>query len=384
MNFQYFSPTKIISGFKLIQKIGAISAKYGSRILLVTGKNSIYRNNNIEIISESLKKEKLQYDIYSDISGEPDIEVVDNGIFLCKKHKCNSVIAIGGGSVIDTGKAISSVVTNGGSVLEYLEGIGTDKKLINNPLPLIAVPTTAGTGTEVTKNGVITSKEHSVKKSIRSNLLFPKIALLDPDLTISLPQRQTAFSGMDAICQLIESYVSKNDNPISDNLALYGLKIAGHSILQAYKDGENKTARENMMTAATFSGITLTNSGLGAVHGIASPFGALSGISHGEICAVFLPDIMTENTKFNIKKYSDIGEILTGKEYKTEKQAADAGIEYIQMLLYKMNIQPDFKRHNLNKTIVENTVKSLSPNSMKNNPGKIPEARLYKLLDNII
>ena len=214
---------------------------------------------------------------------------------LAREQHVDVVVAIGGGSAIDLAKAVAALATNGGDPLDYLEVIGRGQPLVRRPLPFIAVPTTAGAGAEVTRNAVLASPGDGVKASLRSPLMLPRLALVDPELTLTLPRDVTAATGMDALAQLLEPYVSVRANPITDPLCLDGLARVARSLRRAWTDGADLDARTDMSLAALFGGLALANAGLGAVHGFAAAIGGRFDAPHGAVCAALLPDVVRAN-----------------------------------------------------------------------------------------
>ena len=225
------------------------------------------------------------------VDGEPSVEVVQAGCEIVRQHASDFIIAFGGGSVIDAGKAISGLSANAGDIFDYLEVVGKGQALENPARPMVAIPTTAGTGSEVTRNAVITVAEKGMKASLRSPYLLPKLAVIDPELTYSLPIDITASTGMDALAQVLEPYVSKKRNPLVDLYCEAGMKKAGKSLFTAYQDGKNVLARNDMCFASLMGGLALANAGFGAVHGFASPIGGMFRAPHGVICARLLPQL---------------------------------------------------------------------------------------------
>ena len=215
--------------------------------------------------------------------------LVRQGVELARREQCDLVIAFGGGSAIDAGKAIAALLANGGELTDYLEVIGKGQPLRHPSVPFIAVPTTAGTGSEVTRNAVLASAEHQVKVSMRSPLMLPRLAVVDPELTLELPPAVTASTGLDALTQLIEPYVSIRANPLTDGFCLEGLRRVSRSLRRAYHAGRDITAREDMSLASLLGGLALANAGLGVVHGFAAPVGGMFHAPHGAICAALLP-----------------------------------------------------------------------------------------------
>jgi alcohol dehydrogenase class IV len=283
--------------------------------------------------------------------GEPVAAQIDEAVEEARRQHCDCVIGIGGGSAIDAAKAVAGLLTNGGSAVDYMEVVGKGKKIARPAAPWMAIPTTAGTGAEATRNAVIGLPEKRFKASIRSELLLPRVALVDPCLGVTVPPATTASSGMDALCQLIESYTSTSASPMTDALALQGIPIAVRCLPKVYHDGANLDAREGMALAALLSGITLTNAGLGAVHGFAAALGATFPVPHGTVCAALLPHIISANinglrgqnraeSSRGLTRYAAIGRQLPGSESAGDAKAIDACVQFTSNLAHKLNIPP--------------------------------------------
>ncbi len=306
-------------------------------------------------------------------SSEPSPDMVDAAAEAFLNSGCDMLIAVGGGSVVDTGKAVAGLVTNGGNLEDYLEGVGTGKKIVNDPVPFVAVPTTHGTGAEATKNAVISSPEKLYKKSFRDDRLMANKIIVDAELMTSLPKKQTASCSMDALTQLIEAYTCKKATPLTDALALSGLCAAAKSIYKVYDDGSDIEARENMAYASLLSGICLANAGLGAVHGFAPALGITYGIPHGESCALLLDHVMRYNAPCALDKYAKIGEILTGKQYSDKLCAANAGADFVSELKKHMGIPSGLKHLGIKESDIGDIISRLSTNSMGANPVKMDD-----------
>ncbi|MHC4790689.1 MAG: iron-containing alcohol dehydrogenase [Planctomycetota bacterium] len=317
--------------------------------------------------------------------GEPTKTTAKTAVEQARKAKSDLVISIGGGSAIDTAKVIAAMLTNSGELEDYLEVVGLGKPLTKKPVPHIAIPTTAGTGTEVTRNAVIRIPEHQVKVSMRSPLMPPRLAVVDPILTHSMPPSITASTGLDALTQLMEAYVSNKANPLTDGICIEGMKRAGRSLQQAYEDGTNCAAREDMALASLFSGLALANAKLGAVHGLAGPLGGMISAPHGVICARLLPHIMEANVKAlqsransspALDRYDEIAQILTGR---VTAQAVD-GVVWVQKLCGTLKVPSltefGFKEKDF-QTIVAKSKKS---SSMKGNPITLTDEELMEIL----
>ena len=318
------------------------------------------------------------------VHGEPTIDVVREGIKAAQD--CDMVIGLGGGSVLDAGKAIAALVTNPGEVFDYLEVIGKGQPLVNVSLPYIAIPTTAGTGAEVTRNAVLESAEQNVKVSLRSPLMLPQLALVDPELTYTLPPEITASSGLDALTQLIEPFVSVKANPLTDAICRAGMHHAARSLRRAYENGADTEAREGMSLASLLGGLALANAALGAVHGFAGPLGGMLHAPHGVLCARFLPLVMEANVKAlearrpehpALARYVAIAQILTGEKTATALDGASWTSELVNDLkiprlsIYGMRPE-DFP---------EAVQKTQKANSFKGNPIVLDEKELTAILE---
>jgi alcohol dehydrogenase class IV len=296
------------------------------------------------------------------------------------------VIAIGGGSAIDAGKAIAAAAANRGDLLEYLEVIGKGRPLDSTPYPFIAVPTTAGTGSEVTRNSVLGSPDHAVKVSLRSPLMLARVAIIDPDLTRSLPPDVTASTGLDALTQAIEPYVCSRANPMTDNFCLDGMRHAAANLLRAYRDGDDAEARTAMCWASLLGGLALANAGLGVVHGFAAPIGGMFDAPHGAICAALLPAGMRANIRAlrerdaensALQRYRTIAQILTGDPDAIPEDAAT----WVQTLTAQLAI-PGLRTYGVSDRDLSLLVeKAARASSMKANPIALTPAEMTAVLE---
>ena len=293
MNFEFTTATRILFGPGKLKEAGAITKSFGRRALVVIGK-SAGAVQRAEPLLQLLTGAGIEYATFS-VSGEPTFDVVRAGAHQARDERCDFVIGFGGGSVIDTGKAIAALLTNGGDPLDYVEIVGKGRPLTKPSAAFLAVPTTAGTGSEVTRNAVLGAPEQRVKVSMRSVEMLPRVALVDPELTYDLPPHITATSGLDALTQLIEPFVSVKANPMIDAICREGMERAARSLRRAFEHGDDPAAREDMALAALFSGMALANAGLGAVHGLAGPIGGMFDAPHGALCAALLPHVMEVN-----------------------------------------------------------------------------------------
>ena len=325
--------------------------------------------------------------------GEPVVTDVDEAVGEAKSNGCDVVVGIGGGSAIDCAKAVAGLLGNGGTAADYMEVVGKGRKMVKPAAPWIAIPTTAGTGAEATRNAVIGWPQKQFKASIRSELLLPRIALIDPELGLDVPAEVTARSGMDALCQLIESYTSTGANPMTDALALQGISLAARSLGRAYRDGQDLEAREEMAMAALLSGITLTNAGLGAVHGFAAPLGASFPVPHGTVCAALLPHVIAANVKAlrddssglrALGRYATVGRRLAGEERLPEDEATEACARFTAELARELRIPP-LARFGLAEEGVPAMVKlARKASSMRYNPVVLSDEALATVLKSAI
>lgn len=368
MKFEFATATRIIFGAGTLGEAGAAARELGRRALVVAGRNP----QRAEKLLAGLSAHGVSAATFA-VTGEPEISTVESGVELAKRKNCDFVISIGGGSVIDAGKAIAAMLANDGAVLDYLEIIGGGKALAKPPAPFIAIPTTAGTGAEVTRNAVLASPEHKLKVSLRSPLMLPKIALVDPELTCDLPPAITASTGLDALTQLIEPFVCSRTNPMTDGLCAEGIRRAARSLRIAFKDGRTKSAREDMAVASLFGGLALANAGLGAVHGFAGPIGGSFPAPHGAVCAALLPQVMAVNLAAlrqraaggeALRRYAEVARLLTGNSNAT----ADDGVAWVRQLTTDLQIKP-LGDYGLREDHVAGLVKkAANASSMKANP----------------
>lgn len=382
MKFELAVPVSIVFETGASNELGRYLYGMGKKALLLHGRS--LSNEKIRVVTDSLKAQGIDGVCHVNPSHEPDAFTVDAAVETYKNNDCDFIIAIGGGSVIDTGKAASGIITNGGKLKDYLEGVGTGRKIVNDPVPFVALPTTHGTGAEATKNAVIGSTSELYKKSIRDDRLLPNKVIIDAELMLSLPKKQTAYCSMDTLTQLIESYTSVKSNIMTDALCVSGLKALSKSIYRAYDDGNDVEAREQMAYASLISGICLANAGLGAVHGLAPALGITYGISHGESCALLLDHVMNMNLPYTVKKYADIGRILSFSDNDDDEQMANIAVQYVEKLKKHMNIPSDLKHLNISENDIDVLLSRCSANSMNANPVKPENRTIAELIKSII
>lgn len=340
MAFEFATAQRIIFGDGVLEQAGTLAAAFGRNALVIAGAN----RRHVEPLLAVLRAAAVDATVYA-VHGEPDVATVAGGATVARENAVDLVLSIGGGSVVDAGKAIAALATNQGDIFDYLEVIGRAQPLVETPLPFVAIPTTAGTGSEVTRNAVLASPEHKVKVSLRSAAMLPRVALVDPVLTWSLPPAQTAASGLDALTQLIEPYVSSRANPLVDAICKEGIRHAVRALRRVYVDGSDADARRDMAFASLCSGLALANAGLGAVHGFAGPFGGAYGAPHGAVCAVLLAPVFATNVRALearaphspiLARFQEVAVLLTGRADATP----DDAVAWLQALASDLAIPP--------------------------------------------
>jgi alcohol dehydrogenase class IV len=380
MSFELSVPEKVIFDKGCLARLEQLVAGYGDRALVVHGANP----DRAQLVKGLLVKSGFETHLYS-VGGEPTVEDIAKGVEEAKRKNVTLVIGIGGGSAIDAGKAISGLATNTGDIYDYLEVIGRGNPLTKSGLACVAIPTTAGTGAEVTKNSVIASLEHKVKVSLRSPFLLPRIALVDPELTYSLPAKVTIATGLDALTQLIEPLVSTRANPVTDGLCREGIPRVARSLPAVVQNGKDFAAREEMSLASLFGGLALANAGLGAVHGFAGPIGGMFNAPHGLVCGILLPFVVDANIKalrsrtpnsIALGRYDEIGQLLTASH---QAHAAD-GLAWLKDLNKTLNV-PRLSSLGIPKeSIPEIAGKAAKASSMKANPIELTLPELEEIL----
>jgi alcohol dehydrogenase class IV len=378
-SFEFATANRIIFGAGKLNELSKHIEGNVKRLLLVSG----YSSDAIPRVREILSTSNILLAEFQ-VHGEPTVSVIRAGVSAARD--CDMVIGLGGGSVLDTGKAIAALVTNPGDMFDYLEVIGKGQPLLKAPLPYVAIPTTAGTGSEATRNAVIESPDQNVKVSLRSPAMLPRVALVDPELTYNLPPDVTASSGLDALTQLIEPFVSVKANPLTDTICREGMVHAAYSLRRAYEDGTDIEARQGMSLASLFGGMALANAALGAVHGFAGPLGGMLHAPHGALCARLLPCVMEANIKALetrqpdhpvIARYAEIARILTGE---TEAMPID-GAEWTAELVKALNIPPLSAYGMSQRNFPEAVEKTMKANSFKGNPIVLEERELTEILE---
>jgi len=363
-----------------MKEAGGHAAQMGRHAFVVTGRSAA----RAAALINGLEEKGVKCSQFS-IAEEPTTDLALAAAGEARRQGCDVVVGIGGGSVLDTGKVVAALLTNSGELMDYLEVIGSGRPLQHPAAPYIAIPTTAGTGAEVTKNAVLDSPRHRVKVSMRSPFMLPQLALVDPELTLTMPPAITASTGLDAFTQLLEAFVTRQANPLTDGLCREGLQRAARSLEIAYRNGNNTDARCDMCLASLFGGLALANAKLGAVHGFAGPLGGMYNAAHGALCAGLLPHVMEINLKAlharapesqSLERYDEIARIVTADP---GANAAD-GIAWVWDLCRQLKVAPladhGIKAQDL-PAIVEKAGKA---SSMKGNPIELTADELTEIL----
>lgn len=386
MAFEFRTVPEIFFGAGESRNAPEHVARLGRRALIVTGARSLEHSGVLGAMIEALGRLGVEVARCS-VPREPDVELVDAGAEHCCEAKCDVVLAIGGGSVLDAGKAIAALATNGGSSLDYLEEVGTGRTISQRPLPVVAVPTTAGSGSEVTRNSVLRVPQVGAKRSLRSDLLLPRVAIIDPALAAGAPRTVAAAAGLDALTHLIEAYVSRGAQPMTDTLALAGIRLALRG-LRALSGSDSEDRRgEDMALASLWGGISLANAGLGAVHGLAAPIGGRCSIAHGVVCACLLPAVWTVNTEAlqrrapdsrALARYTEVGTIVEGDgaDHKSVIETTAPGLDRLRRQLGVPPLRDVPRIFEEQSAVIEGS----RGGSMKSNPIALTDEELQRIL----
>ncbi|MFO7819835.1 MAG: iron-containing alcohol dehydrogenase [Halanaerobacter sp.] len=390
-SFTFANTPEIIFAAGSFQKLPDIIADYGENTLIITGGSSLYKSGRFDELSQGLKEDSISFSTVK-VTDEPSPDLIDEIVDTYREENISSIAAIGGGSVMDTGKAVSAMLTQDDSVMKYLEVVGEGQEHPGDKVPFIAVPTTSGTGSEATKNAVLSDVgEDGFKKSLRHDNFIPNIALLDPELTTSCPASITAASGLDAITQLLGAYTSTTASPMTDSLSLKALQYAGESLVPAATDkGDKPQVRAGMAYASLISGITLANAGLGIVHGLASAVGGYFDIPHGVVCGTLLSEatklnirlLRKNNNQFYLKKYAKAGALLSGKNsiditsHQSIDRYCDLLVEILENWTAKLNI-PRLGEYGVSEDDLDKIAKKAGN---KNNPIQLDNEQIRQLV----
>lgn len=389
INYDFIAPRQIAFGWGRRREIGALGRALGSRALVISGLPESVATVVVGELQAHLTAAGVSTVVFDTLLHEPETADVDRIAAQVRAMSVSAgdfVIGVGGGAAIDLAKAVAAMATNTESdtVKDYLENVGRDLKLHRDPLPVMAVPTTAGTGAEATRNAVISSYDPPFKKSLRDPRLMPQIALVDPELTVSCPPEVTAASGMDAITQLIESYISRKAQPIPQALALQGLRMAVPAIVEAVEHGASQPAREAMSHAAMLSGLALANSGLGFAHGVAPALGIHCRVPHGVACALMLSEALRVNRQVREAQLARLAHLLYRQSpTQAPAQAVDYLIEQIDTLCQRVGVPRRLSDVGVGREQIPEVVRSSRGTSMSANPRDVSDEELTEILERI-
>ncbi len=382
MDFSFLIPGRFMVQRGAADSIGAIVKLYMGRVCIFRYGESFFQSGTYDRLKRSLDGAGLQHFVFEHVKGEPSPQVINDAAQFMREHNCDGALAVGGGSVIDAAKAACALAPNGHDIMDYIEGFNP-QPFAHKPLPVVAMPTTAGTGSECTKNSVITQKG-SFKNSVRDDSMLPAVSIVDAGLMLTVPQGVTATAGADCICQLVESYVSKFASPVTDALALHFTTRAFGALKKAYDHGGDADAREEMGLCASAGGMAMANAGLGAAHGLAAGFGALTPLEHGLICGVTLPHVMRFNIANGILKYADIARAATGTHYANDREAAMDAVHLVEDVNDYIGIPRNFKDAGINPDDAQKIARASMGSSMSKNPVEVTLADCEALVAGLL
>ena len=379
LSFEFATAARLLFGEGRLREVGAIAAELGSHALLVESGSGRAEPVVAVLHEHGVATTRLH------VRGEPTTTVVEQGAEHARRDGCDLVVAIGGGSVIDAGKAVAALITNREPLVEYLEVVGNARPLAERSVPTIAIPTTAGTGAEVTRNAVLMVEERRVKVSLRNASMLPAVAIVDPELTYSLPPDVTASTGLDALTQCLEPFVSPKGNPITDAVAREGLRRAAAALARAVRHGGDVEARRDMAVASLCGGLALANAKLGAVHGFAAPLGGMYPVPHGVACARLLAPVAEINVRAlrergagtaALARYDEVARLLTGR---AEARAED-GVAWLRALVEELGV-PRLAAYGIRREDVGAVVaQARRASSMQGNPVVLTDDELHEAL----
>ncbi len=393
MDYEFFAPPQILFGWGRRREVGALAASLGRRTFVVNGSKTLEQNGALAELLKNVRSSGVEAVHIVSISREPEVGDVDElsaKLVSENVRDGDSIIGIGGGSAVDLAKAGAAMATNrkSNTVADYLEGVGHGLKIQNAPLPVLAIPTTAGTGSEATKNAVISSSDPPFKKSLRSNQMVPRIVLIDPELTTSASPEVTVHSGMDAITQLIESFISRRAKPIPRALCIQGLQLAIPALPVAVRKGDDRAAREAMAHAALLSGMALANSGLGLAHGVAAALGSVCQIRHGLACAVMLPAAIEINRAVSEEDLAILGRTVCAAKKRadltSDSAATEAFINCIRQLGREIGVPIRLGELGVRPDQIPALTAGSRGNSMAGNPREVSDLELAQVLRSML
>jgi len=374
----FYLPTQLVTGVDTLDSLGHQTARLGRRALLVTGARAARRAGWIERTAALLDAQGVALTVFDRVSGEPTLTLVEEGVEVARRERCDVVIGLGGGSAIDAAKAIAGVATLPGTIWDYHGG----RKIEHEGLPFLAIPTTAGTGAEVTKNAVLIDPRERVKYSIRDDRWFARVAIVDPALMTGMPPEVTASTGSDALCQAIESYTSIGANPVTDALARQAIALIGRSLERAYAAGDDLSAREDMAYGSLMAGMAMASARLGGVHGMAHPLGSHFSIPHGVICGLLLPYTMEYNLAYAGMKYAEVYRLMGGAASRETETDARAAVEGVRGLLGRIGIPSHLRDYGVGEEHLPQIIEeSLPSGSLQHNPRPLAAEDVRAILE---
>jgi len=376
---RFFLPTEVITGRGCFAQLGEVAARFDGRPMIVCGRRAVRQAGLLDRAVELLREKRLAPVVFDQVVGEADLATVEEGLARAREEGCSLLIGLGGGSAMDTAKAIAGLGPLPGTVWEYHEG----RPLEGPGWPLITVPTTAGTGAEVTKNAVLINPRTGVKKSIRDDSWFARVALVDPLNTVSMPPEITASTGSDALTQAIEAFTSIGAGPVTDALAMRAIELIGHSLLRAYQNGQDLDAREGMSMGSLMAGMAMASARLGGVHGMAHPLGSHYHIPHGVVCGLLLPYTMEYNLDYAVVKYAQVARLLgVDIEGLSTEEAARRAVEKVRELMEALHIPAHLREFGVTKEGLGRIIEeSLPSGSLKHNPRPLGAEDVRRILE---
>lgn len=387
VNYTHLSPQRIVFGWGRRREVGSLASSLGRRALVVFGSRTLVERGVVDELARSLTASGVESELVATIRQEPEVADVDAAVARVRAlplREGDFVLGLGGGSAIDLAKAVAALATNdhGDSVVDFLEGVGRGLTIDRAPLAMIAMPTTAGTGSEATKNAVISSYDPKFKKSLRSDAMVPRIVLADPELTTTCPRDVTVHCGMDAITQLVESYLSRRAQPIPRAIALQSLPAAVEALPRLLDDPTSRPAREAMAHAALMSGMALANSGLGMAHGVAAALGVHARVPHGLACSVMLPVALRTNRNVCQAQYAELERAVDPRGRASDAAAAaDAFVARIEALCERVGVARSLSALGVSPEQLDDLVCGSRGNSMDGNPRDVSDAELRGVLE---
>lgn len=339
MKFEFSLPTKLIFGPGQVEKLGKIAKQHGRKAILVTGRSSARRTGLLGRVEELLEKAGVEYVLFDQIEPNPIYPTVDQGGDLAKKEQCDLVIALGGGSVIDAAKGIAVKAVNEGSIWKYVMSGDPDDTIPKKALPIIAIPTTAGTGSEADHFAVITNPNTKEKPAIAAPVIFPRVSIVDPELMLTVPPRATAATGLDVFCHSLEGFISRFSNPITDLFNLQALNLVSSYLPRVYKDGQDLASREKMAWASSFAGISEANAGVALLHAMEHPISGYLDVAHGEGLAALLPAYVRFSYPGNPAKFEQVAKILGSKE-----EGVESCVQAVRDLLQRIDLDLNLRQ----------------------------------------